>query len=168
MEYYNPPAGTERMLRSRIRRCYTALAELQSTVEYLYNNTEFFNEHYVVEDAERMYEMYRQAARTLTGAGDLTALDEESGVQRAQELLLANPDTAMSISRSIEHVHDAAEGIIRNVEYQLDADHFDSSDKSYQAIRRQAISALGLTDIVLDAIDEGFIIDVNTYNEYGY
>lgn len=72
-----------------------------------------------------------------------------------------------SISRSIEHVHDAAEGIIRNIEYQLDADHFDSSDNSYQTIRRQAISVLGLTDIILDAIDSGFITDVNTYRETG-
>lgn len=155
------------MLRSRIRRCYTALIELQPAVEYLYNNTEFFNEHYVVEGAKQMYEMYRQAAHTLTDGDDITALDEERGVQRAQQRLLDSPEVATRISRSIERIHDAALGIIRNIEYQRDADHFDHSDELYQSIRRQAISLLGLTDIVLDAIDSGFITDVNSYSENG-
>lgn len=66
MEYYARPDGTKRMLKSRIRRCYTALADLQSAVKYLYTHRDHLNEHYAVEDAEHMYEMSHEAARGLT------------------------------------------------------------------------------------------------------
>lgn len=167
MEYYAPPDGAERMLRSRIRRCYDALAELQPAVEYLYDRRTYLNESYVVDDVNKMREMYREAARGLTDVADLGVFDEEVGVQRAQERLLTSPSAADGITRSIESVHDAAKTVIRNIEYQLDASHLESTDDVYRYIREQAIAVLGLTVVVLDAIDSGFIIDARNYKLTG-
>lgn len=167
MEYYAPPEGSERVLHSRIRRCYIALAELQSAVEYLYNSTAHLNEDYTVDDVNRMYEMSREAARDFTDTADLSVFDDEHGVQRAQEQLLATPIIAEDICQSLDYVQYGAKSVIRNVEYQLDAGYFTQRDDIYQTLREKAISILGLTALIKDAIDEGFIIDARTYKETG-
>ena len=155
------------MLRSRIRRCYVALAELQYAVEYLYNHTAEMNEDYVVKSVEQMYKMYREAVCALTDATGPEVFDDEVGVQRAQERLLTTPGVADSICCSIEYVHDGAKSVIRNIEYQLDAGLLSPPSEAYQPIREKAIRALGLIVIILDAIDSGFVQDVRTYNEFG-
>lgn len=165
MEYYTPPEGAERMLRSRIRRCYAALAELQPAVEKLYNSRSQLNESHVVDDVIRMRERYREAAHSLTDTANLEAFDEEVGIKRAQERLLASPDAADGICRLIKSVHDGAKTGLRNIEYQLDAGHLEPTDDVYQSIREKAIDILGLTDIILDAIDSGFITDTSDYKE---
>lgn len=167
MEYYTPPEGVERMLRSRIRRCYVALAELQPAVEKLYNRRSRLNESYAVDDVIRMREMYREAARSLTDTADPEVLGEEIGIKRAQERLLASPDAADGICRSIESMHDGAKAALRNIEYQLDAGHLEATGGVYQSIREKAIEILGLTDVILDAIDSGFITDASAYKETG-
>ena len=167
MDYYAPPDGAERALRSRIRRCYMALVDLQSAVEYLFDSTSHLTEDYAVEDVKQMHEMYREAARSLTEVADLDRVDDELGLQRAQERLLTSPGAADGIYRSIEHVHDGTKSVIRNIEYQFDAGHFAPTDEMYQTIRESAISVLGLTTIIMDAIDDGFITDVAVYNETG-
>jgi hypothetical protein len=35
-------------------------------------------------------------------------------------------------------------------------------------MREQAIMILGLAEVILDAIDSGFIMDARTYNKYGF
>lgn len=167
MDYYAPPDGSERALRSRIRRCYIALADLQPAVEYLFDNTDRLNEDYAVENVQKMYEMYRETARSLTEITDLDRVDNELGLQRAQERLLTSPGVADGICRSIEHIHDGAKSVIRNIEYQFDAGHFTPTDEMYQTIRESAILVLGLTTIIMDAIDDGFITDIAVYNETG-
>ena len=167
MEYYARPEGTERMLRSRIRRCYTALVELQQPVDYLHSNTDHLNEHYAIEDVNEMHEMYREAACAILDVTDFEVFDEELGVDRAQERLLTWPIAAENVCQKIEHIHSGAEVVIRNLEYQLDAGHFDPADDVYQNMREQTIMILGLTEVVLDAINSGFIRDVRSYNEYG-
>lgn len=163
MEYYASPEGAERMLRSRIRRCYVALAELQPAVEKLYNRRSRLNESYAVGDVIRMREMYRDAARSLADTADLEVFDEGVGIQRAQERLLASPDAANGICCSIESVHEGAKTALRNIEYQLDAGHLEPTDDVYQSIREKAIEILGLTDVILDAIDSGFITDASIH-----
>lgn len=165
MEYYTSPEGAERMLRSRIRRCYVALAELQPAVEKLYNRRDQFNEHYAVDDVVRIREVYREAARILTGTADFEG--PSIGIKRTQERLLASPDTAGGIRESIELVQSGAKTALRNIEYQLDAGTVETTDDVYQSIRETAIEILGLTGVILDAIDSGFVIDANIYKEEG-
>jgi hypothetical protein len=167
MEYYARPEGTERMLRSRIRRCYVALVELEQPVNYLHSNIGHLNEHYAVEDVNQMHEMYREAACAILDVTNFEVFDNELGVERAQELLLTLPMTAENVCQKIEHIHSGAKVVIRNLEYQLDAGHFDPADDIYQTMREKTVMVLGLTEVILDAIDSGFIMDVRTYNEYG-
>ncbi|MGM0718325.1 MAG: hypothetical protein ACQET5_14410 [Halobacteriota archaeon] len=58
--------------------------------------------------------MYRDAARSLTDTADLEVFDEGTGIQRAQERLLAVPDAADGICRSIESVHEGAKNTAAN------------------------------------------------------
>lgn len=167
MEYYSRPEGTERMLRSRIRRCYVALVELQQPVNYLHRNIGHLNEHDAIKDVNQMYEMYREAACAILDVNNFEVFDEELGVEQAQERLLTSPIGAENVCQKIEHIHSGAKLVIRNLEYQLDAGHFDPADDIYQTMREKTIMILGLTEVILDAIDSGFISDVRTYNEHG-
>lgn len=165
MKYYTPPEGAERMLRSRIRRCYVALAELQQAVEKLYNRRSQLNGSYAVNDVVGMRERCREAAHSLTDTADLEEADEELGIKRAQKQLLASPSIVDGICRSIESVHDGAKTAIRNIEYQLDAGTAETTDDVYQSIRETVIEILGLADVILDAIDSGFVTDAKIYKQ---
>jgi hypothetical protein len=105
MEYYALPEGTERSLRSRIRRCYVALVELQEPVDYLYSNADHLNEDYAVEDVNRMHEMYREAACAILDVTNFELFDDELGVERAQEFLLTLPIAAENVCEKIEILH---------------------------------------------------------------
>lgn len=168
MEYYGSPEGAERALRSRIRRCYVALDELHSAVEYLSDSTAHLNEDYAVTAANRMPEMYPEAVRNLTGMPGLDSVVDDVSLQRVQDRLLLLPLTAEDVCRPIQYIHEDAEVILRNIEYQLDAGHFGPTDDVYRTIREKAITVLGLTDLILDALDSGFIIDARTYKEEGH
>lgn len=165
MEYYTPPQGAKRMLKSRIRRCHVALADLQPAVEKLYNRRSQFKEHYAVDDVVQMRGMYREATRSLTGTADFEG--KNISIKRSQERLLASPDTADGIRDSIESVQYGAKSALRRIEYQLDAGAVETTDDVYQTIRETAIEILGLTGVILDAIDSGFVTDANIYKEEG-
>ena len=167
MDYYTPPDGTERALKSRIRRCYDALDELKPAVKSLTTSSTHLNEDYAIEAATQMKDIYEGAVKRLTGFPDLDMFDGDLGIQRAQNKLLDSPGIADDICRSIEDLHDAANVVIRNLEYQLDAGHVAPTDTVYQTIREQAMMILALTGIVLDAIDSGFITDASIYNATG-
>lgn len=167
MDYYSRPDGSERALKSRIRRCYEALDELKPAVKSLTTRSTHLNEDYAIEAATQMKDIYEAAVKRLTGFPDLDMFDGNLGIQRAQSELLGSPGIAENICRCIEDLHDAAKVVIRNIEYQLDAGHVTPTDTIYQTIREQAMIVLARTDIVLDAIDSGFITDAAIYKETG-
>lgn len=164
MEYYARPEGTERALRSRIRRCFQAIQELQSLVTSVNAHTDLLTDDYHDLHESDLSDPYQCAYLTLTGLTP-DRIDAPVTYDRVERRLLAVPELAEKVSTEINRIHDTTEALIRNLHYQADAGLIDVEEEQVKSLRLDAIRILGLTDVILDAIDQGFITDASLYNE---
>lgn len=167
MNYYTRPEGTERMLRSRIRRCFVVLAELKQAVDIRIKVVDRLSEEVATEHLSNIAVMYREAYLALTGITDEECIDHDDGLEQAQERLLNAPESAEHVRHCVEEIYDAASGVIRDLAYRVDAVTIDPDNPLYQNIREQAIKILGTVDVISKAVDSGFIRDVRGYQLYG-
>ncbi|MHB9286457.1 hypothetical protein ACKVMT_05395 [Halobacteriales archaeon Cl-PHB] len=167
MDYYQQPEGTERMLHSRIRRGYVALAEMQGAIEDLEERLTDFCEEVAEKHLTRTSEVYRNAHYDMSGVVPDDTFHLNDAIQQAQERLMTDPLMAREARQNVESINEDISGVFRALEYKIDAGHIEPDNPQYQTIREQAIKILGLTDVVESAINPYFVQDVRSYLLYG-
>ncbi len=140
---------------------------MKLSVKYLQTNLPIISEETAEENTSKILTLYEEVQSILTGLDDVDEFNPEFCLRESQERLLCVPEIAEQVCEKVDRIQAAVSGVIRDLAYEVDAGVVNTDSPQYQAIREHAIKILGLADIVIKAIDSGFIVDVRIFRQTG-